>query len=132
MFSSSSNFFCEISSWETTLGAITAQQDIGTAGVPGAWPDMDVLTTGGQVRGDRKYTRGKRKQPENARDTPLQGNMIPFSKRKKKKKKESNKFCNLFFLNLPLPAFFIIIFIIVRLKGVQQQPQFVMALSWPD
>eukprot|EP00051_Salpingoeca_urceolata_P029057 m.488829 g.488829 ORF g.488829 m.488829 type:complete len:429 (+) comp26109_c0_seq1:56-1342(+) len=34
--------------WKTTLATITAQQTIGTHGRPGAWPDMDVLTTGGQ------------------------------------------------------------------------------------
>jgi hypothetical protein len=39
----------QCSSWEKTVDTITAQATFGTAGKPGAWSDMDVLTTGGQV-----------------------------------------------------------------------------------
>ena len=36
-------------SWDTTLNTIVAQQDLAMVhGSPGAWPDMDVLMTGGQ------------------------------------------------------------------------------------
>eukprot|EP00050_Salpingoeca_kvevrii_P000330 m.146006 g.146006 ORF g.146006 m.146006 type:complete len:476 (-) comp10087_c0_seq6:23-1450(-) len=34
--------------WSTTEATILAQEYIGTQGRPGAWPDLDVLTTGGQ------------------------------------------------------------------------------------
>ena len=32
------------------MQTIAAQSEFGVKGSPGAWPDMDVLTTGGQVR----------------------------------------------------------------------------------
>jgi len=34
--------------WDSTISTIAASQYLGIPGKPGAWSDMDVLTTGGQ------------------------------------------------------------------------------------
>lgn len=42
--------------WSTTWAQIAAMQIVGHLGEPGAWPDMDVLTTGGEGCKDQPNT----------------------------------------------------------------------------